>query len=156
MKKLALFVLLSVSLNSFGQYKLEDFKPLYRLASAWEIKSEKGVLVEQWERINDSVMHSKSYRVSGKDTIPEETVELKFSRGKITFTPTVTNQNEGKPVDFKLISIDGTKFTFENKEHDFPQRIIYHIMEKNLHVTINGKTKDGFREIPFEFELKEL
>jgi hypothetical protein len=100
-------------------------------------------------------MHSKSYRVSGKDTIPEETVELKLSNGKITFTPTVRNQNQDRPVEFTLISIEGTKFTFENKGHDFPQQIIYHIMDSQLHVIINGNTKDGFREIPFEFGLKQ-
>ena len=154
MRKLIFFILFFVSIKSFSQYKLEDFKPLHRLATAWEIKSEKGVLVEQWERINDSLMHSKSYRVNGKDTIPEETVELKFSKGRITFSPTVPDQNQGKPVSFTLIAVEGTKFTFENKAHDFPQQIIYHIMERDLHVTIKGNTKNGCREIPFNFVLK--
>ena len=92
--------------------------------------------------------------VNGKDTIPEETVELKLANGKITFSPTVRNQNGGQPVVFTLVSIEGTKFTFENKQHDFPQRIIYDIHEKTLSVTISGNTKNGFREIPFDFVAK--
>ena len=45
----------------------------------------------------------------------------------------------------------GTKYTFENKAHDFPQQIIYDIGEKTMNVTISGNTKNGFREIPFDF-----
>ena len=154
MRAMIFLILVAAGLPSIAQYQLADFKPLYKLASAWEIKSQNGVLVEQWVRINDSIMHSRSYRVNGKDTIPEETVELKFANGRISFTPTVPNQNQGKPVSFTLVSIEGTKFTFENKQHDFPQRIIYHIREKTLNVTISGNTKNGFREIPFDFVAK--
>jgi hypothetical protein len=155
MKKILFFFLLTVSLNAAAQYQLKDFKPLHGLAKVWEIKSDKGALVEQWVLVNDSLMRSSSYMVNGKDTIPEETIELKLSDGKITFTPIVPNQNEGKPLIFTLISIAGTKFTFENKLHDFPQQIAYHIMEKELHVTISGNTKNGFMEIPYEFVIRE-
>ena len=154
MKILFLFLLLSVCMHSRAQYKLKDFKGLYRLTSTWEIKTKKGTLVEQWHRVNDTLLQSRSYRVQGKDTIPEETVELKLEGGRITFTPTVPNENEGKPVTFVLSSIDGSIFTFENKYHDFPQRIVYQIGTKTLNVTISGVTKDGYREIPFDFILK--
>ena len=151
-KFLVVFAL--ASLTSYGQYTLNDFKALYSLASTWEIKSYNGILMEQWQRIHDSVMHSRSYRVQGKDTILQETAELKYAGGRISFTPTVPDQNQGLPVSFQLISIEGTTFTFENKTHDFPQQIIYTIGEKKLNVTIRGNTRNGYKEIPFDFTLK--
>ena len=41
------------------------------------------------------------------------------------YIPTVKNQNNGEPVSFKLVSGKNGEFVFENKQHDFPQRIIY-------------------------------
>jgi hypothetical protein len=42
-----------------------------------------------------------------------------------------------------MISSDSNNFIFENKEHDFPQRIIYHIVNKDsVHAWIEG-THDG-------------
>ena len=101
--RVTIFLLfLCLTSQSFAQYKTDDFKPLYRLASAWQIKSDKGVLVEQWLIINDSVMRSKSYMVNGKYTILQETVELKFDDGTITFTPTLPDQNQGWKHEYDL------------------------------------------------------
>ena len=49
---------------------------------------------------------------------------------------------------FKLISLKDKKVKFENPEHDFPQRIVYHLVgEKTLSVRVeadkNGKSQ-GF------------
>jgi hypothetical protein len=90
--------------------------------------------------------------INGKDSTALETVELRYFNGRIFYTPRVPNQNDGLPVSFRLVSIEnGTGFSFENKEHDFPQRIVYRLGEKTLNASISGQTSSGFREQQFNF-----
>ncbi|HET7291961.1 MAG TPA: DUF6265 family protein [Vicinamibacteria bacterium] len=47
------------------------------------------------------------------------------------------------PTPFRLVSQDSRRVVFENKEHDFPQRILYWLDEKGaLHARIEGP-QDG-------------
>jgi hypothetical protein len=71
-----------------------------------------------------------------------ERVELTFRGGKILYTPVVTDQNNEQPVPFSLSNLTGKKYVFENKEHDYPQRVIYNIISKEvLEARIEGKNK---------------
>lgn len=110
-----------------------------------------GYLIEEWLPVSDNMLVSKSYTVKEMDTVLKETVRLDFKDGDIYYSPIVLNQNDGKEVRFKLINIDNSKFVFENKEHDFPQQIIYQFSKNKLNVVINGNTSKGYREIPFSF-----
>jgi hypothetical protein len=43
------------------------------------------------------------------------------------------------PTPFKLVELEGKRVVFENKQHDFPQRILYWLDEKGaLHARIEG------------------
>ena len=86
------------------------------------------------------------------DTIPQETVQLKISNGIITYTSTVANQNNQQPVTFTLVKTENGKYIFENKAHDFPQQISYHLIDNNtLNASISGTAKDKFSEILLYF-----
>ena len=113
----------------------------------------KGYLIEEWYKKNDSVMYNKSYRVNGRDTIPEEKVELKIVKGVITYTSIVDNQNSRQPVVFTLSGISGGKYTFENSKHDFPQKISYQLIDnKTLSASISGTINNEYRLIPFDYK----
>jgi hypothetical protein len=147
---LVLFVLVLCA-NTHAQYTIRDFEPLYSLSGKWRMETKKGFLIEEWHKLNDTTLQNKSYRVNGKDTVLQETVLLKLSNGAISFTPSLPDQNEGKPVTFSLVAVRNKSFVFENKKHDFPQQIIYSPAKKALKVMIRGNTENGFREIPFSF-----
>jgi len=51
--------------------------------------------------------------------------------------------------DFKLISTDASRFVFENKAHDFPQRVIYTVTKDNFTGRIEGETNGKSRGIDF-------
>ena len=52
------------------------------------------------------------------------------------------NQNNGNAINFKLISSKNNNYIFENKKHDFPQRIGYsHVNFDTLHAWIEGFSK---------------
>ena len=133
-----------------AQYTQVDFKKLHRLKGTWTMNTSKGILNESWEIMNDSLLMGKSYEVQGKDTIPQEIVRLEFKEGNITYNPVVVDQNQQKPVVFKLASIRGNEFIFENKMHDFPQQIVYNLGVDGLLASVSGATPNGIKEIKYK------
>ena len=148
MKRLSLFLItiLLIGQNLFAQnnsYGLTDFRTLDAILGTWKMETRRGPMFEQWTRANNEKFQGKSFRLNNQDTLILERVELSLTGGSIIYRPIVTGQNDGKAVEFKLISNTGDRFVFENKEHDFPQRVIYHFKSKDtLNARIEG-TKDG-------------
>jgi hypothetical protein len=55
-----------------------------------------------------------------------------------------------------LINSEENKFIFENKEHDFPQRIIYHFTsEKILNASIEGEAGGTLKRKEFLFNKSD-
>jgi len=144
-----------LSFSGEAQFTHRDFEKLYALEGSWQMPTKKGIRFEQWKKISENVMRAESFRVTGADTVTLEHIELTFNQGEIFYTPTVPDQNEGKPVPFKLSKIEGPVFSFENKAHDFPQRIIYTFKSKTeLECVVDGETASGYQKIPFVFRKK--
>lgn len=139
-------------LCSVAQFTTAHFEKLSRLTGIWQMQTRSGFLCEQWEKQTDNLMLGKSFKITGKDTVALERIRLTFEKGEIFYTPTVLDQNEGKPVPFKLSKIEDNAFYFENKEHDFPQRIIYHLKSAaELECSIDGQTSKGYSRQSFQF-----
>lgn len=152
MKKIFLLLLAGFSFTASAQFSLKEFSGLHPLVGSWKLSNKRGVLHETWTKTSDSTMNGYSYLVTATDSIPQETVELWFINGKITYTPTTVSQNEGNPVTFTLVKIDDGKYIFENKAHDFPTQITYRLADnKTLNAGISGTINGQFREIPFNF-----
>lgn len=99
------------------------------LNGTWEMPQPKGSYrLESWEEKDRTMMSGKGLKLVGKDSTLLESIELYADRKNIWYVPTVTNQNDGAPVAFKLVSSTSHQFVFENPLHDFPQRIVYHLM----------------------------
>jgi hypothetical protein len=99
-----------------------------------------GGAYEEWSEPKGDSMIGRAYKLSGpSDTIVSEQIVLKKVGESIWYIPTVAGQNSGKPVAFKMIAYSDSSFTFENKEHDFPQRVIYRFVNNDSIVaTIEG------------------
>ncbi|MFM9950805.1 MAG: DUF6265 family protein [Saprospiraceae bacterium] len=130
----------------------KDFDQLHVLTGAWTLTNKRGVLHEVWRKKAADQLTGVSFLVQGKDTIPQENIVLQLREGNITYTPTTVHQNEGLPVVFTLISVENGLFIFENKAHDFPQRIGYQIPKDSLlNAYIEGPTPNGMKKIPFNY-----
>lgn len=150
----ALFLLLLTvyAAPSFAQWTYKDFRKLRNLEGRWEMNTGKGYIQEKWTRVNDSTFEGKNYSITRGVVILEERMKIVLNSEGIFFIATVTYQNKGLPVYFKLISIKNGEYIFENKEHDFPQQVMYHLKdEDNLLAFINGNTEKGFRKVDFSF-----
>jgi Domain of unknown function (DUF6265) len=125
--------------DGFGQ-RLSDAK---WLLGVWEQKTPKRVIYETWKRDNDTCYSGKSYSLKEKDTIVLESVRLLQKSGTLYYIPTVTNQNSGMPVAFKLVFSSPGQLVFENPTHDFPQKITYTIISSDsLLAEISGMLND--------------
>ncbi len=136
-----------------AQYILKDFIPLRQLEGTWQIEYEDYTLYEVWSVVGQDHLEAESYQVKDGDTIPQETIELRFYENQIVYSPRVFNQNEGQAIPYTLVAIKRGAYAFENKEHDFPTKITYELRDQNdLLVIIEGLYRGGQRRIPFNFK----
>ena len=125
----------------------KDFKPLHGLAGLWKMETKRGPLYEEWKLSSANKLSGRSYKVNNTDTVVLEQVELFLKDGSIVYSPLVNGQNNGERVPFKLTgTVAGKRYVFENKEHDFPQRVIYQLLPEGslsarIEGTMNGKEK---------------
>lgn len=149
MKKIGLYFFCCFFLNiSFSQ----QIKAVEWMVGIWKLNTQQGTIVERWTVKNDSTLQGESVFVKpNKDTVPQEKIELTFRNGEWHYTPIVANQNQGKPVSFKLIFIRNNEFVSENPSHDFPQRIAYRRIKQNLFASIEGKRNGRYGKQNFDF-----
>ena len=151
---IAFFLLTACNLkqdrNNPASDKIDSFK---WLSGKWIQEMPNGNLTESWVKANDSTMSGYSVMTSGTDTLFNEQMTLLANKTAIMYIPVVKNQNEGKPVIFTLVDSSAGRFVFENKMHDFPQRIVYQpVSNDSLLAWIEGDDKGNFRKEEFRFK----
>jgi hypothetical protein len=138
-----LFGFETISMAQQPVYSGNEFKPLHGLTGLWKMDSKRGVIYEEWQATGDNQLKGRSYKINGNDTVVLENVIISLQDDAIYYTPVVQDQNNQQPVLFKLISYNNNRYVFENKEHDYPQRVIYELVSaKVLHARIEG-SKNG-------------
>jgi len=97
------------------------------LEGTWEMTKPNGSsTLEVWDQQNARTYSGEGLKVIQGDTTLLETLLLYSDNQDTWYVPTVLDQNSGLPVRFKMVSDTANKYVFENAEHDFPQRIVYH------------------------------
>lgn len=95
------------------------------LIGTWQTSDGEGSLNETWTKVDDKTFAGTTCAVQGTDTLFSEKIALEQRSNGLYYIPTIQNQNNNQPIPFRLVSADKGEFVFENKEHDFPQRIVY-------------------------------
>lgn len=154
MKKYLIVVLslvLSACQQQVKQSKIEtdkysQFQKTVWLIGNWQKQTEKGVLTESWQKLDDSTLVGQSYFIDGVDTLSSESIRIEQRNRKLFYIPTVKGQNNGMVVNFNLTSVNDSSLIFENPEHDFPQKITYNKMKNDslmaeISAILNGNLK---------------
>jgi hypothetical protein len=150
-----LFVFLSGSVAQQPTYSAKEFKPLHGLTGLWKMDAKRGIIYEEWQVRSDNQLSGRSYKINNNDTMVLENVIISLQDDAIFYTPIVHDQNNHLPVQFKLISCNKNRYVFENKEHDYPQRVIYELVSaNNLHARIEG-SKNG-KEMGSDFNYSRV
>lgn len=111
---------------------------------------------EEWIRTSSSELQGKSYAIKDSDTIVNETIKISQLQTDYWYIPSVTDQNDGQPVYFKLVVHTDTSLLFNNPNHDFPQIIQYNYHAPDtLKASISGKENGLTKTINFIFLRKE-
>jgi len=125
------------------------------LIGEWENNFEGGRSFEGWVMESDSLLSGLSYTIDNGDTVQYETVQLVQRGIDLFYIPTVSDQNESQPVEFKLTIFTDSTLVFENPEHDFPQKISYiNYRGDSLLAEISGMFEDEPAAI--KFPLKRI
>ena len=119
----------------------------------WQVNESRSF--EEWLKVNDHLYRGKGYEVRKNDTLINETIEIVQRENSIFYIPTVADQNDGKPIEFQLVSKNKNELVFENEAHDFPQRIIYERTNAEvIDARIEGMRQGFFSEV--KFKLKKV
>lgn len=118
----------------------EPYKQITKLSGTWMVSDGEGGSYEEWSKSNGDSMIGRAYKLSGpSDTIVSERIVLKKDGESVWYIPRVAGQNNDQPIAFRMIEYSDSSFTFENKQHDFPQRVIYRFVNNDSIVaTIEG------------------
>lgn len=153
MKKLALlfgWILLLFACNSEDPYK--NTKELSWLKGKWSAHVEGSDVNETWTMKNDSTWIGKSAFLRDGKALFTEVMSIRQENGKLIFVSAVSDQNEGDEVVFTEIQRTAESVLFENKNHDFPQRIAYVKKGKDkMMAYISGNLNGEAKRIDFHF-----
>lgn len=121
----------------------DNLKKAEWMLGTWENRTNRGSIFEHWQELNPREYEGKSYMLNEGDTVVFETIRLVEKDEILTYIPTVANQNQSKPVQFRASTVSKNEMVFENKEHDFPQEISYLRLSKDSLVAKIRGTKNG-------------
>lgn len=145
-------LVLSSAFCQQSSFSAKDFEKLSPIEGTWLHKRAHGDIYERWSRKSLTEFSGTSYKLSGLDTMPLEKVSLYLKGKQIVYAPVAAGQNDEKQVLFMLKSIDGSRFVFENPQHDFPQRIVYDFRSSDsLYAHIEGKVNGQSKRINYPY-----
>ena len=120
------------------------------LPGTWEISDGENRMAERWYRIDSMNMVGESWYFSGGDSLLMEKLRIHELDSGIYYFAEVTNQNQGRRIDFRLTSSEQNRWVFENPGHDFPQKIIYErISADSLKASVEGVQEGKIRREEF-------
>lgn len=147
--KTYLIILISFSINLFAQD--ETIHKLF--PGKWKMEIENAEVYEEWEMLSETELVGKSYNIKNEVQIISENLYFKKFADQWTYVAVPEGQSIAL---FALIEYSPKKFVFENKEHDFPQRIIYEFhKDGKLTAAIEGDVNGELKRKEFSFILVE-
>lgn len=120
---------------------------VYKLAGDW--KTTKGpVVYESWRIGWDSTLLGSSFSVNGTDTLMLETIKLIRLGDSLVYKVDAGTQ---KTVSFGLAKATKNSWIFENHAHDYPNRIIYTLVNDSI-LDAQIENTAGNKVIAFHFK----
>lgn len=136
---------------TFAETSKPALNDLAWLAGCWESNRNGREISEQWMKPAGGTMLGMARTVAQGKTVEYEFTQIREDKdGALFYVAKPSGQNEAV---FKLIKLQNREATFENPEHDFPQRIIYRLEpDGSLFARIEGTSKGKPRG--FDYPMK--
>lgn len=138
-----------------GQKKISSVADLDPMAGCWERRDPKKELLvsEQWMSPAGTSILGMGRTVKKGQTVDFEYMRIEQREDGMYFV--AQPKANAAPTAFKLISSTTDEITFENKDHDFPQRVIYKMFGTKLTGRIEGNSNGKFLAIDFPMDRAE-
>ncbi|HEY8916788.1 MAG TPA: DUF6265 family protein [Chitinophaga sp.] len=153
----SLFLLLTLwGATAAGQARTENFHYLNLLEGTWNMRTRESVITEQWHKVNDSTWQGHTWRIVGRDSSLQESMQLVRAADGIYYIPVMTGQANNTPARVKLTVLKPIGFIAENPANDFPKKITYRWKsETHLDVKVEGKQGNVMGEFLFQYNKEE-
>ena len=135
MRRFALCLAALLFVTGLHAASLED---LGWMAGHWANRTAEESIEEIWIEPAGGIMLGMNRTVRANGSSFFEFLRIEDVDGRIAYVAQPRGQ---APTSFPLKSIDGRKVTFENPEHDYPQRIIYWRDGARLCARVEGTRK---------------
>jgi len=152
MKKTALFVsciFVIFCTISCSQKKQSPIQKIDWLIGEWVMNEKGQKIVEVWHRKNDSLLIGQGYIIDSLKRLVTEEMRIEEHKNELFFIAQPKNQNMGREISFKLKFVQNDSVVFENLNHDFPKRIIYHYIAPD---SISAMVEDDTKNIHFGYK----
>lgn len=143
--KTALIYSLIFSICTCGMHAQLPF-PVF-LQGTWKVEGEERY--EHWDPLHAQQLKGFSYTLKDGQLVVNEYLDLREKDGSIIYSASVPDQNNGETIDF-ILDRNGDMYSFENRIHDFPKRIIY---KRISDAEIKVEVTDGRRG--FEYVMRK-
>lgn len=150
MKTVYLFILFVPLLTSAQINDIEQFK---WIVGKWQGTSGEGQLVENWKKLDENTLLGEGYYIVKNDTILKEYLKIERFGRHWAYIATI---NDRQPALFSLVESKNNTLVFENKEHDFPQRVVYSFKKDgSLLAWIEGNVKGKAQKEEYSMQKTE-
>jgi hypothetical protein len=123
------------------------------LSGCWAMPRPDGLTEEHWMRPAGGTMLGMNRTVRGGRTVEYEFLQILEVMGRLAFLARPSGQ---APATFPLASLGERDVVFENRDHDFPQRIIYRLDEDGtLSARVEGTVDGETRGVDFPYRRCE-
>jgi len=117
------------------------------MSGCWAVVGGEKGSDEVWLRPAGGTMMGIGRTVRKGRTVTHEFMQIRENGGTLTFFASPAGQESA---EFPLLSITKTKVVFENKAHDFPNRVIYELRGRDELVgSIEGSSNGRDKRIEF-------
>ncbi len=99
------------------------------LLGIWEGNHGDGLYHEEWQKSSETEFFGKAYLIRNDSIGSSEILKLNSDSDGIYYTADVSHNP--KPVRFNMVKFSANEISFENPEHDFPQKITYERKDDN-------------------------
>lgn len=148
---IVVFFVFAAAIVGQGKNPVTEIKDFDGMAGCWEQRNDakKLLISEQWMSPAGTSLIGMGRTVKDGKTTDWEFMRIE-QRADGIFYVAKPRENSDETA-FKLISSDLNQVVFENKEHDFPQRIIYKLQGTKMIGRIEGNNNGKFLGIDFPF-----
>jgi hypothetical protein len=133
-------VLLAMCLMPFAT-NAQSVDELSWLSGCWAIENAEAGTIESWLAPAGGMLLGVSRTVKSGKTVAYEFMQIRaLENGTLAFTAKPSNQSEAT---FTLLRAASREVIFENKTHDFPQRVSYRLIRPDALVARIEGTRNG-------------